>query len=50
MMIPIAHTGHWLAGLLYLTPVVVLAAAIGWQRHNDRHAHDSEPDRPQTED
>ncbi|MFY9488586.1 MAG: hypothetical protein WAP35_07835 [Solirubrobacterales bacterium] len=32
----IAHASHWLAGLLYLAPVLVLAAGIAWQRHADR--------------
>lgn len=34
--VPLAHAGHWLAGLLYLTPVIVLAVAIGLQRFKDR--------------
>jgi hypothetical protein len=33
---PIAHAGHWLAGMLYLAPVFILAGGIGWQRWNDR--------------
>jgi hypothetical protein len=36
MIIPIAHAGHWLAGLLYLTPVLILVGGVLWQRHNDR--------------
>ncbi|MGH2907205.1 MAG: hypothetical protein ACRDKI_10615 [Solirubrobacterales bacterium] len=36
MNVPIAHAGHWLAGLLYLAPVIILAGGIGWQRMNDR--------------
>lgn len=34
--LPQAHAGHWLAGVLYLVPVIVLAAAIGWQRLKER--------------
>ena len=33
---PIAHPTHWIAGLLYLAPVIVLAFAILWQRLNQR--------------
>jgi hypothetical protein len=36
MMIPMAHAGHWLAGLLYMAPVFILAGGIAWQRMNDR--------------
>lgn len=38
LVIPIAHTEHWLAGILYLMPVFILGAGILWQRHNDKHA------------
>jgi hypothetical protein len=44
MIVPFAHAGHWLAGLLYLAPVLLLAAGIGWQRLNDRrHAAERAP-------
>lgn len=36
MIVPFAHAGHWLAGLLYLAPVLLLIGGIGWQRLNDR--------------
>jgi cytochrome c-type biogenesis protein CcmH/NrfF len=36
--IPLAHAGHWAAGLLYMLPVVILAGGIFWQRRNDRKA------------
>lgn len=36
--IPTAHVGHWLANLLYLLPVVVLAGGIAYQRIADRKA------------
>jgi hypothetical protein len=36
IVLPVAHAGHWLAGLLYLAPVVILAGGIAWQRINDR--------------
>ena len=35
---PVAHVGHWLANLLYLLPVVVLAGGIAYQRIADRKA------------
>lgn len=38
MIVPLAHASHWLAGLLYLVPVFVLAGGILWQRANDRKA------------
>jgi hypothetical protein len=36
IVIPYAHAGHWLAGLLYLLPVFILAGGILWQRRQDR--------------
>ena len=36
--VPLAHASHWLAGLLYLVPVFVLAGGILWQRANDKKA------------
>lgn len=43
-VIPYAHAGHWLASLLYLVPVFILAGGIIWQRRQDaRPAPDSEP-------
>lgn len=35
LVIPYAHAGHWLAGLLYLVPVFILAGGILWQRKQD---------------
>jgi hypothetical protein len=32
----LAHAGHWLAGLLYLAPVVIVVGALGWQSVKDR--------------
>lgn len=34
--LPLAHTGHWLAGLLYLAPVFLLGGGILIQRRRDR--------------
>lgn len=36
--VPLAHAGHWLANLLYLLPVLVLAGGIAYQRIADRKA------------
>jgi hypothetical protein len=35
--LPIAHAGHWLEGLLYLLPIVVVVLALALQgRRQDR--------------
>ena len=31
-----AHTGHWLASLAYLAPLLFLAGVIGWGKPNER--------------
>ena len=36
-MIFIAHAGHWLLGLLQLTPVIAVAAFALWRSHRTRH-------------
>lgn len=36
--LPLAHPTHWLASLLYLAPVFVLAGGIFWQRRADKRA------------
>ncbi len=50
--LPLAHVGHWLANLLYLAPVLVLAGGIAYQRMADRKARAAaeEPDRPRDAD
>jgi hypothetical protein len=45
----LAHAGHWIAGLLYLAPVVIVVGALGYQSWKDRRTdHDeaehTEPD------
>jgi hypothetical protein len=42
--LPIAHAGHWLAGLMYFAPVVVVVGALGWQSVKDRRRGPGEPD------
>jgi hypothetical protein len=34
--VPEAHAGHYLSGLLYLLPIVLLAAALGIQSLRDK--------------
>jgi hypothetical protein len=41
IIIPLAHAGHWLAGLLYLVPVFILAGGILWQRRKDKQLRDA---------
>ena len=36
----LAHAGHWLAGLLYLAPVVIVVGALGYQSIKDRRRGD----------
>jgi len=33
---PLAHAGHWLAQLVYVAPVAIIVAFIGWQSWKDR--------------
>jgi hypothetical protein len=42
----VAHAGHWLAGLMYLAPVLIVVGALGFQSWKDRRAGDAgrEPD------
>jgi hypothetical protein len=40
----LAHAGHWLAGLLYLAPVVIVVGALGYQSWKDRREGDGPPD------
>jgi cytochrome c-type biogenesis protein CcmH/NrfF len=45
MSLPVAHAGHWLAGLLYAAPVVVLGAAVAissWRERRRERAERSE--------
>lgn len=35
-MIPIAHSGHWATNLIYILPLVIIAAVLGWQKLRDR--------------
>jgi hypothetical protein len=42
--LPIAHAGHWLAGLLYLAPVLIVVGALAWQSYKDRRLGPEEDD------
>jgi hypothetical protein len=47
----LAHAGHWLAGLLYLAPVVIVVGALGYQSWKDkRRGEDDDADAEQTPD
>jgi hypothetical protein len=38
----LAHAGHWLAGLLYLAPVLIVVGALGYQSIKDRRRADDD--------
>lgn len=38
----VAHAGHWLAGLLYLAPVLIVVGALLYQSWKDRREDDDE--------
>jgi hypothetical protein len=40
----LAHAGHWIAGLLYLAPVLIVVGALVLQNWKDRRAGDRSPD------
>jgi hypothetical protein len=40
----LAHAGHWLAGLLYLAPVLIVVGALVFQSWKDRRRGDEEDD------
>ena len=33
---PLAHAGHWISGLLYLAPVLIIVGALYWQSWRDK--------------
>lgn len=37
-MIPIAHVGHWLINLLYVAPLLIALAVLGYTTLKDRRA------------
>lgn len=46
---PLAHAGHWLANLLYLMPVFILAIGVVWQRRRDQQLRDAGESTPEEE-
>jgi hypothetical protein len=40
----LAHAGHWLAGLLYLAPVLIVVGALVFQSWKDRRRGEEDPD------
>jgi hypothetical protein len=40
----LAHAGHWIAGLLYLAPVLIVVGALAFQNLKDRRAGDGGTD------
>jgi 4-hydroxybenzoate polyprenyltransferase len=40
----LAHAGHWLAGLLYLAPVLIVVGALLYQSWKDKRRGDDDPD------
>jgi hypothetical protein len=40
----VAHAGHWLAGLLYLAPVLIVVGALVFQSWKDRRLGEDEDD------
>lgn len=50
LVLPIAHAGHWINGLLYLTPVVVIAVLLFVQSRRDAGKDEPDPDARETPD
>jgi hypothetical protein len=52
MIVPvvIAHAGHWLVQLLYLTPLIVLLVALAMGKVRERREREGDPDRPPEDD
>jgi hypothetical protein len=45
-----AHAGHWLAGLLYLAPVLIVVGALVLQSWKDKRRGGDDDDAEQTPD
>lgn len=41
-VLPIAHAGHWIAGLLYLVPLFVVGGMLTFTARRDRRAEAEE--------
>jgi len=44
MTVPVAHAGHWVAQLLYLTPILAMLGALVWSRFRGGSGIDEEED------
>ena len=40
--VPIAHAGHWITGILYIVPLLVVVAMLGISSLRDRRAEAAE--------
>lgn len=40
--LPIAHAGHWITGLLYLVPLLVVVGMLTFTARRDRRAEAAE--------
>jgi hypothetical protein len=40
----LAHAGHWLAGLLYLAPVLIVVGALVFQSWKDKRRGEDDPE------
>jgi len=43
MITPIAHGGHWLVNVLYLVPLIIIIAMLGWQSRKDKRVESRRP-------
>jgi hypothetical protein len=46
--LPMAHAGHWFAGLLYLAPVLIVVGALWWQSLRDKRRGADQDDEDDT--
>jgi hypothetical protein len=35
-IVPLAHAGHWIEGVIYFAPVLLVVGALGFQSWRDR--------------
>jgi hypothetical protein len=40
----LAHAGHWLAGLLYVVPVLIVVGALVFQSWKDKRRGEDDPE------
>lgn len=38
MIVPVGHVGHWLINLLYVAPLLIALAVLGYSTIKDRRA------------